>query len=642
MYFVPAFRQTKAAGFGLAAAVTLTLVLSCASTEPPPPPPPPAAVGGSAGDNQTAAAGGMVPVAPAVRVTDAGGAPVRGVTVTFAVASGGGSLTGGTPTSDGQGIATVGSWTLGPTVGTNTLTATVSGLAPFTFTATGIAGAPATMTISAGDGQSATAGTAVATAPAVLVEDQFTNPVPGVSVTFTPSGDGQVTGSPATTDASGIATVGNWTMATAPGGNTLDADAGGLTTVTFNATGTLLVLNIAILQGNDQTGPLTGPLPTNPTVRVTDQGTGNPVSGVSVSFTPRSGEGTVNSATVVTDANGDAAVQWTPGRSGSNFMDVVAGNASTQFFSIGSNANYNIELRFLSAATMAQKQAFGNAAGDWMTAIGGDLAAIDFSSSPFPNSCGGFFGEPVLDTFVDDLLIWVVFAAIDGPGGVLAQSGPCLIRTAGSLPLVGGMQFDTADLPPPSGSLEDLVLHEIGHGVGFSKAIWNLVSAGLIQNESCGTGPLFPAQCDPDNPGADTHFSGGNANTQWTLVGGGGWMPPTSATSPVPLENTAGGPGGRDSHWRESTLVNEFMTLFVTSGPTGSNLFSIVTMGLFQDLGYTAINYGSADLYDLATDGNPSGLRAGPALTIELKDDALEIPLGVVDPSGRIVRYILP
>ncbi|MCZ6754870.1 MAG: hypothetical protein O7E49_06125, partial [Gemmatimonadetes bacterium] len=461
MSFVPPFRQTKAAGFGLAAAVALTLVWSCSSTEPPPPDTTPANVTPVTGtDNQTAMVGVSVATPPSVTVTNAAGTGLSGKSVTFAVTAGGGSVTGATATTDAQGVATVGSWTMGTTAGSNTLAATVGNVGT-TFAATGTAGAAATMIIT---------------------------------------------------------------------------------------------------QGNDQTGPLTGPLPTNPTVRVTDQ-LGNGVSGVSVSFTPMSGEGTVNNATVVTDANGDAAVQWTPGRNGSNFMDVVAGGFATQFFSIRSNASYNIELRFVTAATMLQKQAFGNAAGDWMTAIGGNLAAIDFSSSPFPNSCGGLFNEPVLDTFVDDLLIWVVFAFIDGPDGVLAQAGPCLIRSTGNLPIVGGMKFDTADLPPSSGSLEDISLHEMGHVIGFGAGIWNLVNLNLFQNPSC---TIVAGACNPDLPGADTHFTGANANARWVSVGGGGWIPPTSATSAVPLENSQGGPGTRDSHWRESTFVNELMTGFIT------------------------------------------------------------------------------
>ncbi|HEV7591282.1 MAG TPA: cadherin-like domain-containing protein [Longimicrobium sp.] len=108
-----------------------------------------------------------------------------------------------------------------------------------TFTATGVAGAAVNMVKSAGDGQSATAGLAVAVAPAVTVTDANANPVAGVSVTFAvASGGGSVTGSPAVTNASGVATVGSWTLGNTAGANTLDASATGLTTVTFTATGT--------------------------------------------------------------------------------------------------------------------------------------------------------------------------------------------------------------------------------------------------------------------------------------------------------------------------------------------------------------------------------------------------------------------
>jgi hypothetical protein len=92
-----------------------------------------------AGDGQTALAGAAVAVAPAVQVTDGFGAAVSGATVTFAVASGGGSVTGGTTRTNASGVATVGSWTLGATPGLNALTATVAGLPAVTFTATGTA-----------------------------------------------------------------------------------------------------------------------------------------------------------------------------------------------------------------------------------------------------------------------------------------------------------------------------------------------------------------------------------------------------------------------------------------------------------------------------------------------------------------------
>ena len=52
---------------------------------------------------------------------DSSGNPVSGLTVTFTVTSGGGSITGGTDVTGDDGIAEVGSWTLGSTPGANTL-----------------------------------------------------------------------------------------------------------------------------------------------------------------------------------------------------------------------------------------------------------------------------------------------------------------------------------------------------------------------------------------------------------------------------------------------------------------------------------------------------------------------------------------
>ena len=91
------------------------------------------------GDNQTAAAGSTLPIAPSVKIQDNQFNGVPSVRVIFSVTSGGGSSTGDTAFSDANGIATVGSWTLGATPGANTLSAASQGLqgSPLTFSATG-------------------------------------------------------------------------------------------------------------------------------------------------------------------------------------------------------------------------------------------------------------------------------------------------------------------------------------------------------------------------------------------------------------------------------------------------------------------------------------------------------------------------
>lgn len=207
----------------------------------------PAAIAATAGQAQTSQVGTAVPVAPEVRVTDAGGGPVAGVPVTFAVASGGGSVTGQEASTDADGRARPGSWTLGLTGGPNSLTAALSrsGIAgsPVVFTATALPGPAASVAATQGDGQTVAGGTAVPIRPQVRVTDVHGNGVPRVSVTFTVSGGvGSVSSPNQATDADGRATVGNWFVGSAAGLNQLTATASGGSLggnrVTFTATST--------------------------------------------------------------------------------------------------------------------------------------------------------------------------------------------------------------------------------------------------------------------------------------------------------------------------------------------------------------------------------------------------------------------
>jgi|tagenome__1003787_1003787.scaffolds.fasta_scaffold20982425_1 alpha-tubulin suppressor-like RCC1 family protein/5-hydroxyisourate hydrolase-like protein (transthyretin family) len=170
---------------------------------------------------------------PAVVVKDASGNPVSGVAVTFAIPTGAGSLTGATATTNASGIATVGSWTLPKTSGQYTLTATATGVPGngVTFTATGTPDAPSVMQ-PANSGQSALYGALLPTALEVHLLDQYGNPTPGVSVTWTPvAGGGTASAVNAATDASGIARA-NYRLGLVPGTNRVQASvaAPGLTT----------------------------------------------------------------------------------------------------------------------------------------------------------------------------------------------------------------------------------------------------------------------------------------------------------------------------------------------------------------------------------------------------------------------------
>ena len=187
---------------------------------------------------QTGPAGDPVPVAPSVLVTDGAGNPVSGVTVMFAVVTGGG-VTVASAVADSQGVANVASWTLGSALGPNGLRATAAGAAnSVTFAATGRRRSPAIVSIAAGNDQSARAGTQVAIEPSVLVRDRLGRPVEGATVRFTViRGGGSITGEEQITGATGRVTVGSWTLGSADprGWNQLRASVRGAQGVVFNA-----------------------------------------------------------------------------------------------------------------------------------------------------------------------------------------------------------------------------------------------------------------------------------------------------------------------------------------------------------------------------------------------------------------------
>ncbi len=186
----------------------------------------------TAGDDQTGPVSTVLPVNPTVIVTDQDGFAVSGVTVVFAITSGGGSVTGPTPVTDSNGKAAVGGWTLGNTAGPNALSAKVSGSEILvTFSATAVVPPPrvaARIEIAAGDRQIAAPSQPVPIRPAVKVTDASGQPVGGATVTFRMrSGGGSITGAQGISDAAGIARIGSWSLGPS-GGNSIFAEIEGL------------------------------------------------------------------------------------------------------------------------------------------------------------------------------------------------------------------------------------------------------------------------------------------------------------------------------------------------------------------------------------------------------------------------------
>ena len=264
-----------------------------------------------AGNGQAAIAGSATAVAPAVIVKDAFGNPVSGAVVTFEVSAGGGSLIGGSATTDAGGIASVGSWTLGTAAGANTLTASSLGTVPVAFTATGHAGPASTISIVTQPAFAAT-GIPFFRQPVVRVTDANGNVVTGAATAVTSAiatGPGSLSGTTTVPTASGVAAFTDLAI-TGTGATTLSFSAPGLTGATSNSfsvtppPGPPTQLSVET-QPSGATSAAT--LPTQPVVLVLDAN-GARVSNSSPAVTAAigSGPGTLSGTTTVTAVNGVA------------------------------------------------------------------------------------------------------------------------------------------------------------------------------------------------------------------------------------------------------------------------------------------------------------------------------------------------
>lgn len=263
---------------------------------------------------------------PVIQLVNANGGTVAasGVVVTATVSSG--SLIGSaTATTGSNGMAVFTGLSLAGATGNRTLTFSANGLTPATAVVTLGVGAPSSVAVKAGNQQTADAGALVAVAPSVLVTDADANPVPNVSVAFdVTSGSGTVTGSPATTNSAGVATVTGWRLG-APGLNSLQAHVvNGATGVAFTALATqapaITSVSVSVVPTTIQVGQTA-----QATASAIDQ-YGASIATGPVTWTVNSGTATVTANGVVTGASaGQAVVTATAGgKSGQAVVTVLA------------------------------------------------------------------------------------------------------------------------------------------------------------------------------------------------------------------------------------------------------------------------------------------------------------------------------
>lgn len=263
---------------------------------------------------------------------------------------------------------------------------------------------------------------------------------------------------------------------------------------------------------------------------------------------------------------------------------------------------FNITLSYLLPPTDRQVEVFEAAAARWERIIIKDEPSF---TGTLPSAFDGF--PPLVDEgTVDDIIIEVALAPIDGPGGILGQAGPQFVRTDDFLTLSGVMFFDVDDLDflEELDLFEEVIVHEMGHVLGVG-TLWNVAPFGFDRTLRGGS---------DDNP----YFLGRKANVFWNAEGG---------TLELPVEGDFG-PGTALGHWDEAALNNELMTGFLN---LGENPLSRITAGSMKDLGYGSASVGES--YDLPK-GTPGvtakGSGSEEGLHIGAMEELLQ-PVGFVN-----------
>lgn len=214
----------------------------------------PSTITASSGSAQTAAVSTAFELPLVATVVDGHSNPVSGATVTFTAPSSGASCAFAngvtTATTNSLGVATSAVCTANTTVGSYAVTASANGVsAPASFTLSNSSGAAATITATGGSGQSANTRTAFEIPLTALVVDGHSNPISGVSVTFTAPGSGasgifQSSNSTTETDvtnANGIAVSSTFSANSYSSAYSVTATTGNLS-ASFNLTNNAVVL----------------------------------------------------------------------------------------------------------------------------------------------------------------------------------------------------------------------------------------------------------------------------------------------------------------------------------------------------------------------------------------------------------------
>ncbi|HWZ82957.1 MAG TPA: hypothetical protein VNW47_10045 [Terriglobales bacterium] len=286
------------------------------------------------GNQQSGIEGTQLPLPLQAALHDSySGQPIAtpGIPVTFTANPKLGVFSNPNSTTDNSGTAST-NFTLPSKPGTYTITAASPGYASAIFTVTATGGTATALAISSGNAQKVPVLTQLAPVK-VKAKDASGKGVSGVVVSFNDGGaGGSFSSTTATTDSSGVATT-TYTAGTKAGVVKITASATGASSAVFNETvlpGPATAINV--LSGNNQIVKAGKPAAKLLGVVVTDQ-YGNPVKGISVSYTDNGAGGSLTPDPAVTTAKGSATSRYTaPASTGTVTVTAsVAGIGSVNF-----------------------------------------------------------------------------------------------------------------------------------------------------------------------------------------------------------------------------------------------------------------------------------------------------------------------